>query len=96
MLQHLVNRDFNAVSRWTKACAIYAYVMRGNTKLTDDLIAGMFSPDYLISETSAWAVCMLDINKYNSCKLRLDFETVKRLDKPVLNTVYGCKAFVEN
>jgi len=72
-LKHLLNRDFNQISRYAKICA-YLYI--GNMKLKNFnliLIANLFNNDWLIKESAAWTLYQSDPDAY--------LENIKRLSQ---------------
>lgn len=71
ILKQIINRDYNQINKWTKACAIYAYREMKNAEVSDDLIANLFNPDSLLRETSAWVIYSLDRKIYAICSNRI-------------------------
>ncbi len=70
-LKHLLNRDFNQISRYAK---INAYLYIGKMKLKNFnliLIANLFNADWLIKECAAWTLQQSDPDAY--------LENIKRL-----------------
>ena len=60
VLFRIINRDYAFINRWTKACAIYAYVMRADAAISNALTANLFNTDHLLCETAAWAIHKID------------------------------------
>ncbi len=56
VLIQIINRDINQISRWTKACALYAYAHTQGSTICPDLIAQLFNTDPLLHEMAAWAL----------------------------------------
>lgn len=83
----LLNRDYNNINRWTKACTLYALKFNKQIDVTNSVIAQMFNPDNLLSELAASILIKDDIDIYNSISERLvmqnaDFKTImKRLEQ---------------
>ncbi len=81
LMKSIINKDFNQINRWTKACAIRCL---GERKVAEtyniDLIANMFNPDDLISEVSAWSLRNIDLALYNDNIGRLDFSKRTYID----------------
>ena len=75
LIRQVINRDFNRINRWTKACTIH-YI--GNNKIADsynmELIANLFNPDTLLSEISAWALHEINERDFEKYLLRIDLE----------------------
>ena len=87
VLEAIINRDYNAVNRWVKACAIHSLVHHQNARVSQGLIAQLFNPDPLIQETVAWAIYKMAPETYESCCKRLPAHQVKmqnRIIKPAL------------
>jgi ATP:ADP antiporter, AAA family len=57
---HMVNRDYNHTSNYTKACALRALYYNPEISITDDVVAHLFNPDPLIRETAAWFIYSLN------------------------------------
>ena len=83
VLIHIINRDYNYVNRWTKACAIFSLAVTPDYKVTDDLIANLFNPDPLLRETSAWVIHYLDKKVYHEATQRLVPAVKKELDEKI-------------
>lgn len=70
-LKHLINRDFNQISRYAKACT-YIYIGKSGLKNFNlILIANLFNSDWLIKECAAWTLHHTDINVYQENLQRL-------------------------
>lgn len=83
VLIEIINRDYNFINRWTKACAIYRYCTMPGAKVTDDLVANLFNPDTLLRETAAYAIYKLDVDAYHKFTKRIG-EAKKELDGIIL------------
>ncbi|MCH7513756.1 MAG: hypothetical protein IH947_07410 [Bacteroidetes bacterium] len=53
---YIVNRDFNYINRWTKACALHCMSFHPGTKINQGLIAHLFNPDLLLAENAALVI----------------------------------------
>jgi ATP/ADP translocase len=84
ILQEIINRDYNQINRWTKACAIYNLAVRKITLYVLDLIASLFNPDYLICETVAFALYSIDEKLYHEHTIRLNQNLKRSLDSTIL------------
>ncbi len=83
ILIEIINRDYNFINRWTKACAMYRYCTMPGAKVTDDMVANLFNPDTLLRETAAYAIYKLDKNDYHKYTKRIG-EAKKELDGIIL------------
>src|SRR5690606_7679591 len=50
-INYILNRDYNEINRWTKACAIHATAFLPDFRISRGLIAHVFNPDKLLQET---------------------------------------------
>ncbi len=89
MLKQIVNRDFNSINRWTKACAIYNLALHDDSVICDELIANIFNSDNFLRETAAWAIYQVDPQAYDYHTKRLKENTKAALDKNILPTNMG-------
>ena len=71
LLLSVLNRDYNKVNVWTKACAILGFNYFKKAEITDDLIAQLFNPDPLLREISARMIFETNVEKYHECVPRL-------------------------
>ena len=83
ILIEIINRDYNFVNRWTKACAMYRYCGMPEAKVTNDMVANLFNPDSLLRETAAYAIYKLDKEAYHRYTKRIG-EKKKELDAIIL------------
>ncbi|NMM49325.1 hypothetical protein [Marinigracilibium pacificum] len=57
LCKNIINRDYNQISRWTKACALFNMAFLDDDHvISDDLVAQLFNPDPLLCETAAWVI----------------------------------------
>lgn len=84
-LNYLLNKDYNQVNRWTKACTIHASAYIPNFEVTNGLIAQLFNPDKMLQEAAAWVIYHKDKHIYNKVSERVDDETRKFLDNSIEN-----------
>jgi CRP-like cAMP-binding protein len=85
VLLHILNREFNAINRWTKACAIYSLAHTPQAPLSNELIAHIFNPDPLLRETAAWAIYCRDLSLYTALGSRIKASSKIELDMVLLN-----------
>ena len=64
LLISVMNRDYNHIGLWTKACAIWAF-RNIDTEITDDMVALLFHPERIIHQSAAIA-----INEKNNTKIQ--------------------------
>lgn len=85
VLLHIINRDYNSINRWTKACALYVFPYMPGAKVKDDLVANLFNPDPLMRETAAWAINEISPKAYDIFTNRLDEKVKKLLDANIFS-----------
>ena len=85
VLIHIMNRDYNTLTRWTKACAVEAYGNLENPELNYDLISNLFNPDRLIRETAARVIFEISPKTYHEVGRRIPSKVKWELDKLVAN-----------
>lgn len=83
VLKHIINRDYNDINRWTKACAIYALGKLNNAKVSDDLVANLFNPSTLLAETAAFVINKIDPEKYQQCRPRIEAKVRENLHESI-------------
>ncbi|MDQ3534137.1 MAG: HEAT repeat domain-containing protein, partial [Bacteroidota bacterium] len=83
VLMQIINQDYNNISPWTKACAIYVYRKMQNAQVCNDLIANLFNQNQLLKETSACAIYSLDEKLYHKHTERLGKEEKAKLDEVI-------------
>ncbi|MFN0050006.1 MAG: cyclic nucleotide-binding domain-containing protein [Cytophagales bacterium] len=88
VLKQIINRDYNKVNKWTKACAMYCYANMQESEMCDDLTANLFNPDPLLREISAWSIVKKDYYSYKQNSNRLVENIRKELDSQFLNATH--------
>ncbi len=80
ILFHLINKDYNEINRWTKACAIHKLLLMKKVKVNDTLIANLFNPDRLIREVTAKLIYTNAPDTYHILCQRIPDKHKKELD----------------
>jgi nitrate reductase gamma subunit len=77
LLLSIINRDYNKLNNWTKACAIMSLRLLKMQEIPDDLVAQLFNPDPLLREVAVLTVKEIDPGKFNEYAARLpgDYKT---------------------
>lgn len=86
ILFQLINKDYNEINRWTKACAIYKLLSIKDIKVNDTLIANLFNPDRLIREVTAQVIYTLSPESYYTLSARITDRHKKELDALIVPT----------
>ena len=94
LILQIINRDFNYINNWTKACALYSLIIdEDDTQIIDDYIAQLFNPDPLLYQTAAWLIYKNNSPLYTKISERLstekkailnEFLPLKKEDKDIL------------
>ncbi|RJE72654.1 HEAT repeat domain-containing protein [Reichenbachiella sp. MSK19-1] len=88
LLLQIVNRDYNNINKYTKCLAIYKLSKIRGQQVTNDLIANLFNPDYMMVQTAAAAIYKLDHETYQYHTKRLRPALKKKLDKDIVPPVF--------
>ncbi|MFY0628563.1 MAG: HEAT repeat domain-containing protein [Reichenbachiella sp.] len=88
LLLQIVNRDYNNINKWTKCLAIYKLSQIRGQEVTQDIIANLFNPDWVMVQTAAAAIYKLDKDAYQYHTKRLKPSTKKQLDKDIVPPVF--------
>jgi hypothetical protein len=56
LINEIIIRDFNSISYYTKACAIFSLLMIRHPKISQELIAMLFHPDKVFQETASYVI----------------------------------------
>lgn len=70
-LNYIINRDFNMINRWTKACALDALLHQDAVEVNAGLIGHLFNPDVLLAENAAKVIRKIDMDAFNKVVDRL-------------------------
>ena len=73
-LNYIINRDYNMISRWTKACAMNSMLYQSAAKITRGLVGHLFNPDLLLAENAAKVIRNIDKNQLNHFLERLPLD----------------------
>lgn len=85
LIRQLINREFNAVNRWTKTSIIhYIGEKRMAGKYDMELISNLFNPDPLLKEVSSWSMYKIDEEFYNEHVERLELQEKNHLKNLIL------------
>ncbi len=74
LIQDIITRDFNQLSLYVKACAIYSILKLNNPQPGQEVIASIFHPNQLIMETAAYVVHALQPDQLISVYDRISRE----------------------
>jgi hypothetical protein len=60
----IINKDYNIIGKWTKACALELLVNYDKAQVMEILCANLVNPSQVIRETAAWVLFTMDNEKY--------------------------------
>jgi AAA family ATP:ADP antiporter len=66
LLEDLLNRDYNLLSLWTKACVLRSLPRINDNEMGESVVALLFSPETLLQEESVRLIARSDIKLYRS------------------------------
>ncbi|RUA33049.1 MAG: hypothetical protein DSY77_10990 [Bacteroidetes bacterium] len=79
LLNNILNRDFNQLSRWIKACALYNLAFQKDYEPDYAVIAHIFNDDRLLQEVAAWLLYHRSPNKFEKVIERVKHEEREEL-----------------
>jgi len=80
VIQNVINRDYNFINRWTKACALNALMEIEDVSIEDYIVANLFNPSQLLRESAARVINKYDGKVYKACKQRIGEELFTEID----------------
>jgi AAA family ATP:ADP antiporter len=80
LIEDILNRDYNILGVWIRACAIRNIGKIENTNLVESLIALLFSPEQILQEETARLLSKADKDLYTSASVRLPENVKNKLD----------------
>ncbi|NOZ46557.1 MAG: hypothetical protein GXO79_07210 [Chlorobi bacterium] len=81
LINSIINRDPNYMSRWTKVCAIKLIPTIENYEITNDILAHLFNSDKLIRETAGIIIKELDENTFIHTSKRMNKEKKQQIEE---------------
>jgi len=88
VLYELINRNYNQINRWTKACAIFSLSQIPKIKIDETVLAQLFNPDPLLREIAAWFVYSKNREIYHSVTRRINDDIKRELDSTLLKASF--------
>jgi hypothetical protein len=89
IILNIITRDFNQLSLYVKACAISSYMKLRKNEVSTEIIAGIFHPNQMISETAAFVTEQTEPAKLDSVYARLGQQQVNILKSSLNQRVDG-------
>ena len=81
LLEDILNRDYNLLSLWTKACVLRNLPAINDNEMAESVVALLFSPESLLQEEAVRLIARSDIKLYKSVYNRIPVATRKHLDR---------------
>jgi hypothetical protein len=81
LLEDILNRDYNLLSLWTKACVLRSLQQIRDNEMAESVVALLFSPENLLQEEAVRLISRSDLKLYKSVYNRIPVATRKRLDR---------------
>ncbi|MFO7370288.1 MAG: hypothetical protein R6X09_08475 [Bacteroidales bacterium] len=89
IILNIITRDFNQLSLYVKACAISSYMNLRKNDVSAEIIAGIFHPNQMISETAAFVTEQTEPARLDSVYARLGQQQVILLKSSLNQRVDG-------
>jgi AAA family ATP:ADP antiporter len=89
LIRDIITRDFNMVSLYLKACALYNLPILNRHEASQELIASVFHPNQLIRETAAYVMEQIEPMRLESVYTRLDPLWVNEIKSSLSHVVNG-------
>jgi len=80
LLEDIINRDYNQLSLWTKACTLRNMLEIDGDDLAESIAALLFSPEVILQEESAKLIFRTSQEVYKTISQRIPVNIKKRLD----------------
>jgi hypothetical protein len=85
ILIHIINRNYNYINVWTKACAIKSLISLPNIPVSETIIAQMFNPNYLLCETASVGINSINSNEFKAYITRLNGANHLKIEELLVN-----------
>ncbi|MDQ1332893.1 MAG: hypothetical protein QG576_928 [Bacteroidota bacterium] len=83
LMEDIINRDYNLLGIWIRACAIRNIQAIESGTLQESLVALLFSPETILMEESVKLLARSGKELYKSASLRIPVHSRRRLDRIV-------------
>jgi hypothetical protein len=82
-MEDIINRDYNLLGIWIRACAIRNMPEIEREPLKESLVALLFSPETILKEESVKLIARSGKELYKSASVRIPVQSRRQLDKIV-------------
>jgi len=83
LLENIINRDYNLLNLWTKACTLRHVPEIEGEEMAESVAALLFSPEKILQEEAARLIVRSSRELYKTVSLRIPDSSRKRLDRIV-------------
>ncbi|MCU0472070.1 MAG: hypothetical protein MUC93_01725 [Bacteroidales bacterium] len=83
LMEDIINRDYNLLGIWIRACAIRNMPEIEREPLKESLVALLFSPETILKEESVKLIARSGKELYKSASVRIPVQSRRQLDKIV-------------
>lgn len=87
LLEDIINRDYNLINLWTKACALRSITAIEGENMAESITALLFSPEEIIQEEAAKLLARSQPGLYTSVSERIPESVKAHLDKIINGTI---------
>lgn len=84
--EEIINRDYNLISIWTKACTLRSISRIEGKEMEESVTALLFSPEEIIQEESAYLIARSNPDLYYSASSRIPVQVKRKLDRIVIGS----------
>ena len=81
LLEEILNRDYNLISVWTKACVLRYHPGIKDDEMAESVVALLFSPESILQEEAVRLIARSDLKLYRSVYSRIPVASRKHLDR---------------
>jgi ATP/ADP translocase len=95
LVEDIINRDYNLLGIWIRACAIRSIMEIEDNNIGESLIALLFSPEGILQEESARLFSKTNKELYKSASSRIPAKAKDYLDKIIRGEIPGGEMLYE-
>jgi hypothetical protein len=81
LAEDLINRDYNLLSLWTKACVLKYLPGIADDELSESVVALLFSPENILQEEAVRMIARIDPELYRSVSHRIPVQVRMHLER---------------
>jgi ATP:ADP antiporter, AAA family len=81
LLEDILNRDYNLIGLWIKACVLRYHKGIRDVEMAESVVALLFSPERILQEEATGLIARSDLRLYKSVSNRIPIATRRLLDR---------------